>query len=78
MLCLTLEFLVCIVTEQDILSHIAAEHKDPFKITIKEIISLPLIAIDEKSIVADAILLMSSKCMRRMAAFPNTTSYLVF
>ena len=47
MLGLTTWTLVCIVTEQDILSHIVAEHKDPFKITIKGIISSPLITIDE-------------------------------
>ncbi len=56
-----------IVTEKDIVYHVLAENKGPFKITLKDIMSSPLITILEKESIKDAILLMKSKHIRRLA-----------
>jgi CBS domain-containing protein len=55
-----------IVTERDILYRVIAENKDPFKVTLKNIMSSPLITIAEEESVKDAILLMRSKHIRRL------------
>jgi CBS domain-containing protein len=56
-----------IVTEKDILYHVVAENKGPFKVTLKNVMSSPLIAVIEKGSVKDAVLLMRSKHIRRLA-----------
>jgi CBS domain-containing protein len=56
-----------IVTERDIVYHLVAENKGPFKITLEDIMSSPLITILEKESVNDAIQLMKSKHIRRLA-----------
>ena len=61
----SLESPIGIVTERDILYRVVAENKSPFKTTLKEIMSSPLITIDEDSTVANAISLMRSKRIRR-------------
>ena len=63
----SLESSIGIVTERDILYRVVAENKNPFKTTLKEIMSSPLITIDEESTVANAISLMRSKHIRRLA-----------
>ena len=63
----SLESPIGIVTERDILYRVVAENKNPFKTTLKEIMSSPLITIDEESTVANAISLMRSKHIRRLA-----------
>jgi CBS domain-containing protein len=55
-----------IVTERDILYRLIAENKDPFKVTLKNVMSSPLITIAEEESVKDAILLMRSKHIRRL------------
>ena len=55
-----------IVTERDILYRLVAENKDPFKVTLKNVMSSPLITIAEEESVKDAILLMRSKHIRRL------------
>ena len=56
-----------IVTEKDIVYHVLAENKGPFKVTLKNAMSSPLITILEKESVKDAIQLMKSKHIRRLA-----------
>jgi signal-transduction protein with cAMP-binding, CBS, and nucleotidyltransferase domain len=56
-----------IVTEKDIVYHVLAENKGPFKITLKNVMSSPLITVVEKESVKDAIQLMRSKRIRRLA-----------
>jgi len=56
-----------IVTERDILYSLVSENKDPFKVILKDIMSSPLITIAEEESVKDAILLMRSKHIRRLA-----------
>jgi CBS domain-containing protein len=55
-----------IVTERDILYRLVSENKGPFKVTLKDIMSSPLITIAEVESVKDAVLLMRSKHIRRL------------
>jgi CBS domain-containing protein len=56
-----------IVTERDILYRVVAENKGPFKVTLKDIMSSPLLTIAEEESVKDAVLLMRTKHIRRLA-----------
>ena len=49
------QHVIGIVTEKDILYQVVAENRGPFKTTLKEIMSSPLITIDEAAPVKDAI-----------------------
>jgi CBS domain-containing protein len=55
-----------IVTERDILYKVVAENKEPFKTTLKEILSSPIITINDDASVKDAVSLMRSKGIRRL------------
>jgi signal-transduction protein with cAMP-binding, CBS, and nucleotidyltransferase domain len=55
-----------IVTERDILYRVVAESRGPFKTTLKEIMSSPLITVDEATLVKDAIALMRKNTIRRV------------
>ena len=55
-----------IVTERDILYRLVSENKGPFKVTLKDIMSSPLITIAEEESVKDAVLVMRSKHIRRL------------
>jgi CBS domain-containing protein len=55
-----------IVTERDILYRVLAENKGPFKVTIGETMSSPIIAVDEGVSVKEAISLMRRKHIRRL------------
>jgi CBS domain-containing protein len=55
-----------IITERDILYRVVAENRAPSKTQLKSLISSPLITIDEKSSLKDAISLMMSKGIRRL------------
>ena len=57
---------ICIVTERDILYRVLAENKGPFKVTIGEIMSSPIVAVDEEISIRDAISLMRRKHIRRL------------
>jgi signal-transduction protein with cAMP-binding, CBS, and nucleotidyltransferase domain len=57
---------VGIITERDILYRLVAEHRSPFKTVLKEIMSTPLIVIEESTLVKDAIALMRKNGIRRM------------
>lgn len=59
--------LVGIVTERDVLYRVVAENKGPFKVTLKEVMSSPLVTIGEDATVRDAITVMRKKGMRRVA-----------
>ena len=62
-----------IVTERDMLYRVLAENLGPYKVTLKKIMSTPLITIDSQSSVADAVSLMRSKHIRRLAVTKNQT-----
>ncbi|MEW6604721.1 MAG: CBS domain-containing protein [Thermoproteota archaeon] len=55
-----------IVTERDILYRVVAEHRSPFKAVLKDVMSSPLVTIDESAPVKDAIILMREHGIRRM------------
>jgi CBS domain-containing protein len=55
-----------IVTERDILYRVIADKKDPMKVTLGEIMSSPIIAVDEQLLLKDAISLMRSEHIRRL------------
>ena len=62
-----------IVTERDVLYRVLAENLGPYKVTLKKIMSTPLITIDHQSSVADAVSLMRSKHIRRLVVTKNQT-----
>ena len=55
-----------IVTERDILYRVIAESRGPFKTTLKEIMSSPLITVEEATTVKDAIALTRKNAIRRV------------
>ncbi|MBV9177588.1 MAG: CBS domain-containing protein [Nitrososphaeraceae archaeon] len=60
-----------IITERDMLYRVLAENLGPYKVTLKKIMSTPLITIDHQSSVADAVSLMRSKHIRRLVVTKN-------
>jgi predicted transcriptional regulator len=50
-----------------------ADNKGPYKVTIKKIMSTPLITIDHQSSAADAVPLLRSKHIRRLVVAKNQT-----
>jgi signal-transduction protein with cAMP-binding, CBS, and nucleotidyltransferase domain len=59
--------LVGIVTERDVLYRVVADNKGPFKVTLKEVMSSPLVTIADGATVRDAITVMRKKGIRRIA-----------
>jgi hypothetical protein len=55
-----------IVTGRDILYRVVVDKKDPLKVTLGEIMSSPIIAVDEQLLVKDAISLMRGQQIRRL------------
>jgi signal-transduction protein with cAMP-binding, CBS, and nucleotidyltransferase domain len=58
--------LVGIITERDVLYRVVAENRGPFKTTLKDVMTAPLITIDESATVMEAILLMKKEGIRRL------------
>jgi len=57
---------VGIVTERDVLYRVVAEHKGPFKTILRDVMSSPLVTIDESAPVKDAVVLMRKNGFRRV------------
>jgi len=55
-----------IVTERDILYRVVAEHRGPFKTTLKEIMSSPLVTVDSSVSVKEAVETMRKNAIRRL------------
>ncbi len=55
-----------IVTERDIIKRVVAEGKDPSTTKLSEIMSYPVVRIDEESFLFEAILEMASRNIRRL------------
>jgi CBS domain-containing protein len=55
-----------ILTERDILYRVIAENKSPNKASVREVMSSPVISIDEHATVMDTIALMRDKNIRRL------------
>ena len=62
----TPNFPIGIITERDILYRVIAENKSQYKTMVKEIMSSPVISIDEGASVRDTITLMREKNIRRL------------
>ena len=60
------QHVIGIVTERDILYRVVAESRGPFKTTLKEIMSSPLVTVDEATPVSDAIVVMRKNGIRRV------------
>lgn len=58
--------IVGILTERDFLYRVMAENRGPYKVTIGQVMSSPLVTISEDAAVRDAIALMQSKQIRRL------------
>lgn len=58
--------IVGIVTERDILYKVVGQNKGPYKATLKDVMSFPIITIDRNASVKDAISLMRNKHIRRL------------
>lgn len=57
---------VGIVTERDVLYRVVAANMGPFKVTLKDVMSSPLVTVGENATVRDAVTLMRSKGIRRL------------
>jgi CBS domain-containing protein len=62
-----------IVTERDMLYRVLAENMGPYKVTLKKIMSSPVVTIDQQSSTAEAISLMRSKHIRRLVVTKKVT-----
>jgi CBS domain-containing protein len=62
-----------IVTERDMLYRVLAKNMGPYKVTLKKIMSSPVITIDQQSSTAEAISLMRSKHIRRLVVTKKVT-----
>lgn len=60
------QHVIGLVTERDILYRVVAESRSPFKTTLKEIMSSPLVTVDEATLVKDAIAVMRRNAIRRV------------
>ena len=58
--------IIGIVTERDILYRVVGQNKGPYKATLRDVMSSPIITIEEDALVKDAISLMRSKHIRRL------------
>ncbi|MEM3736826.1 MAG: CBS domain-containing protein [Candidatus Bathyarchaeia archaeon] len=56
-----------IITERDLVYNVLARELDPKKVLVKDIMSKPLVAIDENSEISEAAELMNAKNIRRIA-----------
>jgi signal-transduction protein with cAMP-binding, CBS, and nucleotidyltransferase domain len=61
-----LEQPIGVVTERDMLYRVLAEHRGPYKTSLRGIMSSPLITIEEESSISEAISLMRDKLIRRL------------
>jgi len=57
---------VGIITERDIIFRVVAQHKGPFKVTIRDIMSSPIISIDSEATVADALTVLKRSKINRL------------
>ena len=68
----TQNFPIGIVTERDILYRVITENKSPYKTMVREVMSSPVISIDEGATVRDTITLMREKNIRRLIVSRQT------
>jgi len=54
------------ITARDFLQRVVAQSKGPFKLAVKDIMSTPLITVNNETLTNDAIMLMKSKNIARL------------
>lgn len=59
-------YITGIVTERDILYRVIGSNKGPYKTLLRDVMSFPVVTIDEGASVAEAISIMRSKSLRRL------------
>ena len=57
---------VGIITERDIIFRVVAQNRGPFKVTLRDIMSAPLITIDEDKPVEEAIAILNKHKINRL------------
>lgn len=62
---------VGIVTERDILYRVVAESRGPFKTVLRDVMSSPLVSIDGRASVRQAVSMMRQKGIRRLPVMDN-------
>ena len=55
-----------IVSERDIISDVVAEEKSPSDVKVKDVMSFPVITVDPKTSIEDAVELMAKNVIRRL------------
>jgi CBS domain-containing protein len=67
-----------IVTERDLVLKVMAEEKDPTKVTVREIMSTPLVTIDLDATVEEAVKTMAEHGIRRLPVVRDDIIYGIF
>jgi CBS domain-containing protein len=57
---------VGIITERDIIFRVVAQNRGPFKVTLRDIMSAPIITIDEDKSVEEAMALLNKHKINRL------------
>ena len=60
-----------IVTERDIIFRVVAQNKGPFKVTLKDIISFPIITIDSEEPAEKALAILKQNGINRLPVINN-------
>ncbi len=64
---------VGIITERDIIFRVVAQNRGPFKATLKDIMSAPIITIDEDKSVEEAIVILNKHKINRLPVVHNSS-----
>jgi CBS domain-containing protein len=64
---------VGIITERDIIFRVVAQNRGPFKITLKDIMSAPIITIDADKSVEEAIEILNKNKINRLPAVHDSS-----
>jgi CBS domain-containing protein len=57
---------VGLITERDVIYRVVAQNKGPFKVTLKHIMSTPLITIDSDKLINDALAILKKNKINRL------------
>jgi CBS domain-containing protein len=69
---------VGIITERDMIFRVIAQNKGPFKLSLKDIMSSPLITIDSEKTVKDALAVLKTNKINRIAVISKNGELIGF
>lgn len=69
---------VGIITERDMIFRVIAQNKGPFKVSLRNIMSSPLIAIDSEKTVKDALAILKTNKINRLAVISKNGELIGF